>query len=287
MTVPALLVLALVLAAPEGGQDRDPALERYADLVGHYAGGDRGAAVASLGAWRPRDVEAAVDLLLAWRDGRGSGPSGASASTFADFPLPSAALLHAETAHAAPLPAAADLHLALAARLAEALSESPVHRPFARRFCLAMALRAYRETEWALALHLARKGLKLFPRDPELLLAIASVDESAGFLGLLPPASQPSQFERGSLTARDLWDRTDQQRHLVEAEKALGAAIEADPAMLEARLRMGRVLWRRGRPDAARSHLEAVLRASPPPLLGYLAHLFLGSEPEEARRRPG
>ena len=77
------------------------------------------------------------------------------------------------------VPAAADLHLALAARLAEALSESPVHRPFARRFCLALALRAYRETSWALALDLARKGLKLFPRDPELLLAIASVEHAS------------------------------------------------------------------------------------------------------------
>lgn len=282
----ALLAAVLAVAATAPGQDRDPALERYADLVGQYAGGDRGACVASLGGWRPRDVEAAIGLLLAWRDGNASGPSGASTAAFADFPLPAAALLHAETAEAALLPATANLHLGLATRLAEALSGSPRHRPFARRLCLALALRAYRESRWVRALDLARKGLRLFPRDAELLLVIASVEESAGYLRLLPPTAQPSQFERGSLTARDLWDRTEEQRHLAEAERALVAAIEADPALFEARLRLGRVLWRRGQADAARTHLEALLRASPPPPLGYLAHLFLGRIHEDEGRWP-
>ena len=80
--------------------------------------------------------------------------------------------------------------------------------------------------------------------------------------------------------------------------------MAADPALDEARLRLGRLLWRLGEAELARASLEAMLAPRDPPLSNargesgpsssfatlersrdrYLAHLFLGRVYEDARR---
>lgn len=285
----AVVLAALILGAPPPtrtarGADRGPELERYVDLVGRYASGDRLAAVAALGSWRDQDVETAIDLLNAWRRNEASGPSGVDSTVFDAFPLASAVLLHAERARAESQPAKEDFHFDLARRLAQLLWEFPRHREFVRRFYLAATLRAYREMQWSATLDLAAKGLKLIPGDPELLLTVASLEEAAGSLALLAGEEQPTQFATGSLTGRDLWERTERERHLAEAEDALARALAADPAFPEAHLRMGRVLWRRGKPEAGRLQLERLLAGSKDGRIRYLAHLFLGRIHEDAGR---
>lgn len=59
------------------------------------------------------------------------------------------------------------------------------------------------------------------------------------------------------------------------AETAYRAAFRLAPTMIEAELRLGRVLWLRGRGPEARGVLESVCDTSKDPDLTYLAHLFL------------
>jgi chemotaxis protein methyltransferase WspC len=62
--------------------------------------------------------------------------------------------------------------------------------------------------------------------------------------------------------------------------------LAVSPDQAEARLRLGRVLWRLGRLDAARSSLEAVLSRPADANIQYLAHLFLGRVFEDNRQWP-
>jgi tetratricopeptide (TPR) repeat protein len=267
--------------------DRDPSLARYVALVETYARGERAAGVAGLGAWRERDLKGAADRLAAGCIGDVPPPP----STGRDpCPLAWAVLLHAERAKTEREDAARLLHLELATRLAgQLLRARPEEAGLVRAFYVAMVLWAHREERWATALDLAARGRKLFPRDPELLLEIGSLEESVSVRGSSSPARSPEDLAGLSTTPTfrtDAAERAERERHLMQAESALAEAVAADPAVVEARLRLGRVLWRRGKPDAARQGLAAVLGAPAEPTLVYLAHLFLGRVDEDAGRIP-
>jgi tetratricopeptide (TPR) repeat protein len=64
--------------------------------------------------------------------------------------------------------------------------------------------------------------------------------------------------------------------HFRRAESLLRRALAADPGLIEARLRLGRVLTQQGRYEAAVSELAQVVAAPPDRTLGYYAHLFIG-----------
>jgi Flp pilus assembly protein TadD len=70
------------------------------------------------------------------------------------------------------------------------------------------------------------------------------------------------------------------RRTLLFAESRYRRAIDLDPALDEARLRLGRVISLRNEPAAARKELERVARDSMIPRLRYLARLFLGAVAE-------
>jgi tetratricopeptide (TPR) repeat protein len=76
---------------------------------------------------------------------------------------------------------------------------------------------------------------------------------------------------------------------LRRAEQLYKRALERDPALVEARIRLGRVLGLRGRHEEAIDQLRQGQSAGEP-VLRYYAHLFLGGEFEalgngtEARR---
>jgi tetratricopeptide (TPR) repeat protein len=61
-------------------------------------------------------------------------------------------------------------------------------------------------------------------------------------------------------------------------------AVAADPSLLDARIRLGRVSWRLGQTAEARSMLEEVLTRGLDAKQVFLAHLFLGRIDEDARR---
>jgi len=67
------------------------------------------------------------------------------------------------------------------------------------------------------------------------------------------------------------------RRHLEDAEREYRLALDQAPELIEARLRLGRVLFLLGRLRDARESLAAVQSSATDPGILYLAHLFLGA----------
>jgi len=171
----------------------------------------------------------------------------------------------------------------LAGRYAALLARWPETRDFAKGFFLTVAHRCQWDFCLEAALRWARDGLKLFPRDAPLLLAVGSVLEESATL-----ADVKSMEGTGGLRQRD---RDALQAGLAargqrfkEARHHFEEALAADPELTLARVRLGRVLWRLGENEAARAALEQAIRAQPEGYLLYLAHLFLGQVQEDASR---
>lgn len=61
-----------------------------------------------------------------------------------------------------------------------------------------------------------------------------------------------------------------------EAERLFRRALEIDPGLLEARVRLARLLDLRNRHDEAGAELKTVLAAAPPRIVAFYAHLFAG-----------
>jgi tetratricopeptide (TPR) repeat protein len=127
------------------------------------------------------------------------------------------------------------------------------------------------------------RSIELFPDDPELLMSAAAIHES--FAGVrTQSAIRKANIPRDV----DLGVRTEGQE-LRLAEQLYKRALEANPKLLEARIRLGRVLGLRGRHEDAAAQLRQGVSAAEP-ILQYYAHLFLAAEletlgnEEEARR---
>ena len=67
-------------------------------------------------------------------------------------------------------------------------------------------------------------------------------------------------------------------RELTEAQRLFSRALDRDPGLVEARVRLGRVLALRGRHAEAIRHLREASLAPTEPLIAFYACLFLGSE---------
>lgn len=67
-------------------------------------------------------------------------------------------------------------------------------------------------------------------------------------------------------------------RELAEARQAYRDALELDPGLVEARIRLGRVLADEGKPAEAAGELRTALAVAGEPMLLYLAALFLGEQ---------
>jgi tetratricopeptide (TPR) repeat protein len=127
------------------------------------------------------------------------------------------------------------------------------------------------------------RALELFRDDPDVLLAVAAVHEV--FAGVRTQAALRSMKVPRDVT----FGVQSEGAELRLAEQLYKRALERKPAMVEARIRLGRVLGLRGRHQEAVEQLRQGQSAGEP-LLRYYAHLFLGAEYEalgngsEARR---
>jgi VWFA-related protein len=131
------------------------------------------------------------------------------------------------------------------------------------------------------------RGVQLFPQDADLLLFAGTLHEgfaSPRMQSLARAARLPGGVSHGI---------ADERSELREAEKALRRAVAARPSFVEARIRLGRVLYRLGRSEAAVRELEdAVSRLSSGEgadepdagLLLYYAEMFLGAAREALGR---
>jgi tetratricopeptide (TPR) repeat protein len=116
-------------------------------------------------------------------------------------------------------------------------------------------------------------ALALFPNDPDLLFFAASAHEM--FAG-----ARMQAVMRSLKVPRDVsFDVHDAASELRLAEQLYRRALERNPTLIEARIRLGRVLGQRGRHDEAVAQLKQGLSATEP-LLQYYANLFLGGEYE-------
>lgn len=263
--------------------------QAYLDLVARYAAGDRAEAVTALGAWTEQalniEVKALTNLVV-----KGEPCDNCP-------PLPelfrTAVMLHTDRAsfergalsgsEQIALECRDGVHAAVAEQVAALLLGETKGRIFAERWYLAMALRAEGKACFREAIDWAERGLKWFPKDPQLLLAVGTAEEVLASLRFpyLVRAWQSGSQQREALALS-----VERRARLDRARRSLQEALVADPSLDEARLRLGRVQWAVGQKEAASASLQGVLAQSQDLRLLYLAHLFLGQIHEDAGRVP-
>ena len=276
-----MLLVCLTVAAPVARAE-ESAVPPF-EMAHLYAEGRRAEAIAGLSGWSEDDLKRELSALRTIRGKLGSLES---------LPVRAAIMLHTDRdlfeRMQAPVVETArecgiDPHAAFARALVSVLMvQSDDSREFARRWLIAMSLQSH----WDLCLDdvvsWTREGLKWFPRDGELLLIQGTAREVAGSLMRVPRMDLGAPTQMHVAVTAAAWQRSE----LTEARAAFDASLRIDPQLHEARLRLGRVLWRLEKPEQARSPLQALLRESRDPALLYLGHLFLGRLDEDAGELP-
>lgn len=288
-----LAAAAVVVATLFASSLQAPAFSQipsdYEDTVRLFASGDETQALARLAAWSEAQVRAHVNTLriAAATARRCSGCPGPL--TLSPSQIRAALLLHArreiqEDLHPPRGEQVTRCETGLQARAVEHLAAilmltDPQAGDFLRLVHLAMA----RQALWSHCLPESRSwaqaGLKLFPQDGALIMSVGVVSETEAFFTPAPaprtPGLLPSVIRQRETEALRLRSVLDTARGDYEA------ALRAAPSLFEARLRLGRVLWRLGQPEPARVHFEAVIASAANAGVRYLAHLFLGRIHEE------
>jgi tetratricopeptide (TPR) repeat protein len=287
----AVVVLGLLAARNAPGTQAAGAgsARTLGEVAQQYRSADLEDAVATVALWTQREVEAGTHGLLegveAVRAAALAGRATPDELAKGEATLPAAAVLLSDAAmralHQAD-PRRARWDLQAAARLAHATRPTGAFDLFKRRFYLFAGLTLHGMADLAGAYEMLSEGRRQAEDDAELLLALGAVSETIAALRTydLPeePRRQPGsrdepQFviegklgEGGRLPGVDLAD----------AQALYARALKRDPGLLEARLRLGRVLLLRGRPREALPELERVGRESPRPAQRYMASLFEG-----------
>lgn len=256
-------LLAVLLAACASGapaaDDLDPARL--------YARGERVEALAALADRGENRLQWEVEAVGRTRDG---ALLRAALMLYTDRAvLERAQAPGAEAARACEV-TADELHLR---EIADRMIDRADLQGFLRRWYLAMALQSLGNLCLAKTDEWMEQGLKRFRDDPPLLMVRGVASEAAAHFR---PLSTEPEWEARALARRP--------GHLARARDSYERALAVDAGLLEARLRLGRVLWAQRELDAARAQLEQVAAASPPAAAGYLAHLFLARVHDDAGR---
>ena len=128
------------------------------------------------------------------------------------------------------------------------------------------------------------RAVQLFPRDPEILFLAACARET--FSG-----PQIQGVLASTTVSRGLFNLIgDEADELRKAERLFRESLERNPKQIEGRIRLGRVLGRRGRHQEAIVELRRATMETDNRLLQYYGQMFLGTEAaaldltDEARR---
>lgn len=225
-----------------------PPQSAYRALVEQYRTGDADAAVAEIAAMRPDRITAKI----------------VAEELPGDFlPQAAAAALHTEAALRQAI--SPDLHLDLAQAVIAKLDAARFDPQFRRAWYLAAVSAWLQRGRWDRAGVVVEAIPPEFANDADILVAMGSWLE----------ASVPGDAATAGVAG---------QMRLETAVEKYRAALRANPRLVEARLRLGRVLARLGQRDEAITHLEGALRDAMDTELVYLATLFLGQAREEAAR---
>lgn len=292
------VVVATVSAAPDRATSTDPtqaptkaqtgSLDAYLALVESHEAGRSDEPVKTLSEWASLDIARAEAALLRLVAGAERGKY--------SMVLKRAALLHLDVLCGPWLPADVPLHLQVASRILDPIRRLPDHERFVRTWYLAAAGWMVEVDIWRAGVVL-KQALALFPESPDVWLAAGALDEQ-----LASPDVQwtiarafPS---RVSLPGSDPWVAGDykdidrnkgfrilgRSKELERAESELRRAVALDASLVEARLRLGRVLLEEGRLTEARSELEQVRAQAVEPFAMYHSLLFLGRLHQQANR---
>jgi tetratricopeptide (TPR) repeat protein len=161
-------------------------------------------------------------------------------------------------------------HFELAQRLLDNVAPDPAMDETVRLWYLATA--AYLQSREQFEVPHLERGLELFPDDPELLFLAGCLHET-----LASPRLQ------GFVRSVDLPDGVSfnigsERSELRAAEELFRRALDVDQGLVEARIRLGRLLGLLDRHDEAADELGRAAAATSDPLLLYYATLFLGGE---------
>jgi tetratricopeptide (TPR) repeat protein len=166
------------------------------------------------------------------------------------------------------------VHGRMGERLLPLVLSQPQGGKFVTRFSIGMSLYFRATTCVGHALGWAVTGLNSSPKNPFLTLIKGLSHEVMGTLSSIPSVRIAS-FDGKGRTALPTVETADRDLQLSRAAQAYESALATEPGIAEARVRLGRVHWRRGRLEAAEQTLTKAISESKGPLL-YLAHLFLG-----------
>jgi tetratricopeptide (TPR) repeat protein len=245
-------VCSLALPPDAGSaQTATELFDRYSEAVRAYQRGDERGAQSVL-QWSRRDLQRVVPQVLTGRD-----------RSFAE----AAVVLHTELAVNGMIEglSAGPLHLDLADTLVRSMrspQEASALEFTERWYGFAASLFLGRTNPEGARLFIER-GLKLFPRSPRLHMVSGVIQELVAHLAN-PECTGPR------------CDSVPVSSRLSFAESEYRLALEGDPRLMEARLRLGRVLFLRNQRKPARQELDAVTKDSTDARLLYLGHLFLG-----------
>ena len=261
--LPVLLavVAAVTGAAPAHAQPRRSTADGYAVALQRYEAGDFDRAVAALLAMPRAPAVPGMPGVPASDDARKRAcavmlnTEAALAVSF-DAPRSRALLDHAH---------------ALLLQGGNAVASEELRRGW--YLLVSAALQANRSL--SLAQQYLAEALEAFPLDPDILVASAAVFETRA--SAEAPGDPDLPATAGTRSRPDAVSRSDDhdgRRLLERARSHLASAVEADPQHDEARLRLGRVLYRLDRPEQAIEQLQLVRTRTADRGLKYLATVF-------------
>lgn len=267
----ALVSTTFVSLCRLGAAETTPSPDIYWGLVQRYQEGQYTDTASELAAWPPGRWEEEARALVTG--------GGCDASC-----LRGAVLLHTEAAVAnqargqRPLAAA---HLGQAHDLLGRIQDDA----FRRAWLLAVGYHLQGYVILVPAQRDFEECLKSNHSDPQALLALGTIHELRSILEGLEPRgrSEPAPEGSGEILP-DFLRMAEREREAKEAENLYQRALRADPNLVEAHLRLGRVWQRRGRMGDARREFQWVLANGQDHELLFLARLFLGAQEQMADR---
>ena len=152
-------------------------------------------------------------------------------------------------------------------------------REFVRQWYLLVVSQVQGTRQISRSAHYLEEARSLFPDDADILLASGSHHESLTFIGT---EHHPVIDEAGRRIGNAQINPARERR---EAARWFRAAVDANPGLHEAAVRLGRTLHQLGDLQAAATTLETVRARAEDPPMKYLAALFLARVEEDRGRR--
>ena len=168
-----------------------------------------------------------------------------------------------------------NLHWEFAMDVLDSVPAKPARDAFVGRWYRAIGAYFARERRFSDAIVHFDRARDLVPDDAGVLYGEACLQETLG-------APRIQDYVRVTTLPNGLsiLGVSSPQTHFRRAEALLRKALAADPQLVVASLRLGRVLTRLQRPDEALTHLRTTIARATDPETTYYGHLFAGDAAE-------